>query len=294
MSLTSMTGFAAYRAGHGEAAWVWELKSVNSKGLDVRLRLPPGFEAMEGELRDLSRQALKRGSLQSSLQMEKGPAAALEVNEAALEAAIRVAEKLRQRLSAPPVTVEGLLALPGILQNGVATADDDAQSALWAAVITSYSKAIAELARSRASEGAALAKLISGHLDRIESLTIAARDCPARAPDAVRKRLAEQIARLMEVDQGFDDQRLHQEALLLAARADVQEEIDRLLAHVNAARALVAEAGSSGRKLDFLAQEFNREANTLCSKSASRELTAIGLELKAVIDQFREQVQNIE
>lgn len=295
MALTSMTGFAAVPGKWGALSWVWEIKSVNGKSLDVRLRLPPGFEALESPLRELARQSLRRGSVQATLQLASGNAASsIKVNEVALEAALTLAEGLRSRLNAPAPTVEGILALPGIIVTGADALGPEEVEARNTAVAKSFQEALGQLSSARAQEGAQLAAIFATQLDRIRELTEAARLCPARTPEAQRRRLEEMLSRILASASGFDEQRLHQEAVLMAARADVQEEIDRLFAHVDSAFQLLTSGEPAGRKLDFLSQEFNREANTLCSKSSDKDLTAIGLELKAVIDQFREQVQNIE
>jgi uncharacterized protein (TIGR00255 family) len=295
MSLLSMTGFAALPGRHSALSWVWELKSVNGKSLDVRLRLPPGFEALEGPIREMARQSLRRGSVQATLQLSTGAAASsIRINETALEAALQLAESLRVRLNAPAPTVEGILALPGIIVTGADALQPSEMEARNKAIATSFQEALVQLEKSRATEGGQLGTILAAQLVRIRELTEAARLCPARAPEAQRRRLEDALARILGSASGFDEQRLHQEAVLMAARADVQEEIDRLFAHVDSATILLTSGEPAGRKLDFLSQEFNREANTLCSKSSDKELTAIGLELKSVIDQFREQVQNIE
>lgn len=295
MALTSMTGFSAVPGKWGSFAWVWEVKSVNGKSLDMRLRLPPGHESLEQALRELARLSLRRGSVQATLQWAQGNAtSAIRVNKAALEAALQLAETLRARMNAPAPTVEGILALPGIIETGSDVLEPEALEARNAAITASFRQALDQLSASRAKEGAQLAFILEAQINRIRELTEAARQCPARAPEAQRRRLEEMLARILGSASGFDEQRLHQEAVLMAARADVQEEIDRLFAHVDAALGLLASGEPAGRKLDFLSQEFNREANTLCAKSTDKDLTAIGLELKAVIDQFREQVQNLE
>ena len=294
MSLASMTGFASHAASHGGRGFLWEIKSVNGKGLDLRLKLPPGFEGLDAALREAASAGLRRGSVQASLQWTgEGAERPVRVNEAALAAVLELVDGLRARLAAPPPAIEGLLALPGILETGGAEAISEADKAARdAAVLQAFRACLAGLVAARQAEGAKLRALMAGHVDRIASLAAAARDCPGRSLEAQKRKLAEQLEKLM--GQGLDEQRLHQEAVILIQRVDVQEEIDRLFAHVAAARALLEGSEPAGRKLDFLSQEFNREANTLCAKSNDVALTAIGLELKATIDQFREQVQNIE
>jgi uncharacterized protein (TIGR00255 family) len=238
---------------------------------------------------------VKRGNIQIGLTGEGGVGReTVNVNEAALERILEVAERLRHRLGGKPLRVEGLLALRGVLEPGRIEESEEEASLRDSAMLRSLEEALGGLAAVRRAEGEKLAEVVTRQLQRIEELTIAARDSPARSPEAIGKRLAEQVARLMAAGSSFDADRLHQEAVLLATRADIQEEIDRLLAHVEAARKLAASPEPAGRAFDFLAQEFNREANTLCSKASDRSLTQLGLELKAVIDQMREQVQNIE
>lgn len=290
-----MTGFARSSGTYGGVQWQWEIKSVNGKGLDVRCRLPPGFEQIEPSAREAAARYIKRGNLQVGLTCNRGAAAqSLRVNEAVLEQVLNLAETLRARLGGEAPRIEGLLALRGILDVGDAEAGEADTSQRDAAILQSLEEALAALVAMRGEEGQRIAQVIDTQLWRIADLTASARDNPARSVEAVRARLSEQVQKLMDTGVAFDGDRLHQEAVLLATRADIQEEIDRLSAHVEAARALLRAAEAAGRKFDFLAQEFNREANTLCSKASDTSLTRIGLELKTVIDQMREQVQNIE
>ena len=290
-----MTGFSRASGAHDGLHWQWELKSVNGKGLDVRARMPTGFEGLEAPVRELAAKFLKRGNVQVSLTCDRGGAQeTLEINEAALEQVLAVAEKLRKKLKAEPIRVEALLALRGIIEPKLPVEDEATIAARDKALLKGFEAALKGLADMRGAEGGKLEQVLAGHLARIAELTAAARANPSRTPDAIRARLAEQVARLMDTGAAFDQDRLHQEAVILATRADIQEEIDRLEAHIEAARLLLASKEPSGRKFDFLAQEFNREANTLCSKSADRALTQTGLDLKTTIDQMREQVANIE
>ncbi|MGE3876439.1 MAG: YicC/YloC family endoribonuclease [Parvibaculaceae bacterium] len=290
-----MTGFARASSALDALHWQWEIKSVNGKGLDIRSRMPPGFETLDLPVREIAQKYLKRGNIQIGLTTDHGGAEQqLAVNETVLEQILQLAERLRVRLGGSPPQIEALLALRGVIDVS-APIEDEAKTALRdKAILKSAEEAFQALAAMRKAEGAKLAGVLGLHLDRIEKLVIAARDNPARSVEAIRARLAEQVARLMETSVSFDRDRLHQEAVLLATRADIAEEIDRLFAHIGAARKLIQSDQPAGRQLDFLSQEFNREANTLCSKAADRSLTAIGLELKTVIDQMREQVQNIE
>jgi uncharacterized protein (TIGR00255 family) len=295
MPLSSMTGYARASSAHEGLHWQWEVRSVNGKGLDIRCRLPPGYESLEAPAREAVQRYLKRGNVQLALACDRAASdQLLSVNEGALEQVVALAGRLRERLGGEPPRAELLLGLRGVLDVVSREDDPDKLAARDKAMTASLAAALADLAAMRRREGEKLAQVIAGHVDRIEALTIAARDNPARLPEAIRKRLADQVARLLEAHSSFDPDRLHQEAVLLATRADIAEEIDRLLAHVEAARRFLAAAEPVGRQLDFLAQEFNREANTLCSKSTDRGLTAIGLDLKTAIDQMREQVQNIE
>jgi len=295
MSLSSMTGFARAEGEHQGLEWHWELRSVNGKGLDLRLRLPPGMDSLEPALRDRTQKALKRGNIQASLQIVRREAASqVRINEAVLEEVLAIATALRRRLDAPPVTVEGLLQVRGVLEVGEAEADEETEAERQAAIVVSYGNALERLKQARSEEGKRLAAVITGHLDTIARLTDEARANPSRSAEAIAERLSEQVARLAGQSPPLDPDRLNQEAMLLAVKADIREEIDRLDAHIAQARELIASGEAVGRRLDFLAQEFNREANTLCSKSSDAALTRTGLGLKTVIDQMREQVQNIE
>src|SRR5262245_57601740 len=295
MPLSSMTGYARASSALDALHWQWEIKSVNGKGLDIRCRLPPGYETLDLPVREIAQKYLKRGNVQIGLTADHGGGEQqLAVNETVLEQILQLAERLRVRLGGSPPQIEALLALRGVIDVS-APIEDEAKTALRdKAILENAEEAFQALAIMRKAEGAKLAKVLGLHLDRIEKLVSAARDNPARSVEAIRARLAEQVARLMETSASFDRDRLHQEAVLLATRADIAEEIDRLFAHIGAARKLIQSDQPAGRQLDFLSQEFNREANTLCSKAADRSLTAIGLELKTVVDQMREQVQNIE
>lgn len=295
MALSSMTGFGQHTGEAEGLGWTWELRSVNGKSLDVRFRLPAGCEALEIPARSLIAQHLKRGNVQASLSVASlVPVSGIVINEAVLNQLADAAEKLRLRLGGPPLSAESLLGLRGVIEPVQQATSGPDMAVHGQALLQSFDKAAETLDVSRRSEGARLHEVISAQLERIAELTRQARDCPARAPESVKARLREQVAKLLEPGMNLDADRLHQEAVVLASRADIQEEIDRLLSHVESARGLMASGEPAGRKFEFLSQEFNREANTLCSKSSDRSLTAIGLELKTVIDQLREQVQNIE
>ncbi len=295
MPLSSMTGFARSAGALDGLHWQWEVKSVNGKALDVRCRMPQGFDGLEAALRTAAAKHLKRGNLQVNL-MVSGLAAGetVTVNRAALDRVVIAAQELHAQIGGEPPRADALLAMRGVLEIAQPEIDEAEIERRNRAMAASFEEAIVALDAARRAEGARLATILASQIGGIENLSRAARDCPARSPEAIGARLAEQVSRLMETGASFDRDRLHQEAVLVANRADIQEELDRLFSHVTAARALLASPDAIGRKFDFLAQEFNREANTLCSKAIDMTLTQIGLELKSVIDQLREQVQNIE
>lgn len=294
-NLSSMTGFARSAGTWRDISWQWEIKSVNGKALDLRFRLPPGMDHLEAPARAMAQAMFKRGNLQVNLQVQGSkPAEGLKVNTVLLEQLVSMAEDLRDKLGSAPIQAENLLSLRGVLETVETELSEDDLRERDLALMAGFDRVMKELASARTEEGARLKAVIENQLARIAELAEAARTNPARQPDAIRQRLGEQVARLLEQSASFDVQRLHQEAVLVATRTDIQEELDRLQSHIEAARTLLSSAEPVGRKFDFLAQEFNREANTLCSKAIDRSLTAIGLDLKTVIDQMREQVQNIE
>jgi uncharacterized protein (TIGR00255 family) len=295
MALSSMTGFARGHGVHGSYAWAWEVKSVNGKGLDLRLRLPPGWDAIEAPVRALAAAKLARGSVQAGLTVERtGIAPAVRVNTAVLEAVLAAMRELAPRIEASPPSLDGLLALKGVIEVGDVDESEEERRRAETAAIEGFAAVIGALAEMRRREGAALGDILEARLGEIAALTRRAELAPGRRPEAIRARIAEQVATLLSQSDRFDPDRLHQEAILISTKADVREELDRLTAHVAQARLLIGEGGPIGRRLDFLAQELNREANTLCAKSNDVELTTIGLDLKATVEQFREQVQNVE
>jgi uncharacterized protein (TIGR00255 family) len=295
MAVSSMTGFARAAGSSGGWRWAFEIKSVNAKGLDLRLRMPPPFDRVEAEARARLAKALARGTCFATLTAQReGSAITVRIDQAALWAIAAVARTAAEKAGLAAPTMDGLIALRGVVET-VEAADDEAQvNAACAGALASLDEALAALGAMRRTEGNALAALLRQQLDAIEVLTVAAEGNPARRPDAVRARLAESVAALMDSSRGFDENRLHQEAILIAAKADIREELDRLKTHVVAARSLLDHGGPIGRRLDFLSQEFGREASTLSAKANNVTLTAQGLELRAQIEQFREQVQNIE
>jgi uncharacterized protein (TIGR00255 family) len=295
MALSSMTGFARTHGVSGSYAWAWEIKAVNGKGLDVRLRLPPSWDAIEAPIRSRAAETLSRGSIQAALTVERsGAAPAVRVNTAVLDAVLGAARQLARRIEASPPTLDGLLSLKGVLEISDAEESEEEKRSAEVAVTAGFADAIAALTEMRRHEGAALARVLAVRLGEITALAQRAELVPGRRPEAIRAKLAEQVATLLGQSDRFDPDRLHQEAILIATKADVREELDRLAAHVAQAQALIEQGGAIGRRLDFLAQELNREANTLCAKANDVELTNIGLELKAAVEQFREQVQNVE
>ena len=295
MPLNSMTGFSRADGALGPVAWHWELKSVNGRGLDVRCRLPQGLEGLEQEVRAAVSAKLTRGNCQIALNLvREQDSRAIKINRDVLDALVAASNALKDEVEASPPSLDGLLAIKGVVEIAEPEETEAERNALNAALLKSLKGALDDLRSARADEGAKLSDLLTGQVDQIEQLTGQARNSPARTPEMIKARLAEQVAKLMESASTLDPDRLHQEAALLAAKADIQEELDRLDAHVAAARELLSGKGPHGRKLDFLTQEFNREANTLCSKSNDTAVTALGLEMKAVIDQMKEQVQNIE
>jgi uncharacterized protein (TIGR00255 family) len=295
MALSSMTGFARSHGVSGTYVWAWELKSVNAKGLDLRLRLPPGWDVIDAPVRSHAAQTLARGAVYANLTVTReGVAPTVRVNEPVLDAVLSTITGLRQRIEAAPPSLDGILAVKGVVEIVDQTESEEERQAAEAAVIAGFARALAGLCEMRRVEGAALERVLTQRLDEIAALTTRAEAAPGRRPEAIKARLAEQVATLLTASERFDADRLHQEAILLAAKADIREELDRLAAHVAQAGKLMTQDGAVGRRLDFLAQELNREANTLCAKSNDVELTNIGLELKSVVEQFREQVQNLE
>lgn len=295
MTLQSMTGFARSEGSSGRYRWAWELRSVNGKGLDLRLRLPTGLEALETELRDIAARNLSRGNIQAGLSLSASEAK-LEavVNRDALDAVLLLKRDLGDAVSDAPLSFDTLLSVRGLVEFREPEEGTDAQDARNSDITAGFVAAIASLKTMREREGASLFAILSGHIDKIEQLTHIIEADPSRQPDQIRARLTAQIALISDGNSGLDRDRLHAEAVLLATKADLREEIDRLNGHVVAARELLGSGVPVGRKLDFLAQEFNRESNTICSKSNASAVTAAGIELKVVIDQFREQVQNLE
>ena len=295
MTLKSMTGFARADGVHGETSWSWEARSVNGRNLDLRLRLPTGFEALEIKARNLCQEKLARGNCTINLAVRReGRNTEIRLNEAALAQAREVGDRAQALTKLKSARLDTLLGMRGVVEAVEVEESEETQAALFHALIAGLASALDALVVARAAEGLRLERVIEKQLATIGSLVERAAKAQANQPAAIAARLGEQIARLTEVASTLDPERLHQEALLLAAKADIQEELDRLRAHVAAANELICAGQPVGRKFEFLAQEFNREANTLCSKASDIEISRTGLELKTVIDQLREQVQNIE
>ena len=295
MTLKSMTGFARTDGTHGDTAWHWEVRSVNGRNLELRLRLPSGFDALEIKARGLAQEKLSRGNCTINLWVKRESGQMeIKLNETALRQAQAVAERAQGLTGLQPPRLDTLLGMRGVVETVEGEESEEAQAALQHALIATLAAALDQLVSARAGEGERLQTVIAKQLTAIGSLTERAAAAAGRQPAAITQRLGEQIARLIEPGSTLDPDRLHQEALLLAAKADIQEELDRLCAHVAAANELIGSDQPVGRKFEFLAQEFNREANTICSKASDIEISRAGLELKTVIDQLREQVQNIE
>ena len=296
MPITSMTSFARAQ-GHDEGcAWAWEIKSVNGKGLEMRCRFPQGVDGLERAARERVGQRFHRGNIQMTLSLERAEAEGrYRVNRDVLDQILSLLPDIRKRLpEAETPRLDGLLALRGVIEMVKEENSPAAREALEGNILAGLDNALGQLAASRAEEGGRLADIVAGHLNAIEALYQQAEALAAAQPDAIKARLREQVAALLEASPALPEDRLAQEAALLMTKADVREELDRLKAHVEAARDLVGGDGPAGRGLDFLCQEFIREANTLSSKSTDVKLTGVCLELKAVIAQLREQVQNVE
>lgn len=295
MTIQSMTGFARSDGQLGDARWHWEVRSVNNRGLDLRCRFPTGYDALDPKVREAVGKRFTRGSINITLALAReAEAAELRVNEAALAQVVRAARQVADQLKCEPPRADVLLGLRGVIEVAEVEEAADVVAERTHAMLLGFDQALDGLSAARASEGARLKVALMAQVDEIERLSQLVDASPTRTPAAIQTRLREQVARLMETGQALDPARLHQEAILIATRVDVDEELKRLFAHIAAARGLLGETTSIGRKLDFLAQEFNREANTLTSKAADQEIARAGLALKVVIDQLREQVQNIE
>lgn len=295
MTLQSMTGFARSEGTSGRNRYAWELRSVNGKGLDIRLRLPPGLERLEPDVRRVISEKFSRGNLQATLTLTVAETKVEAVlNRDALAAVLALRAELGDLVDPSPLKLDTLMGIRGLVDIREAEEDEETVAARDTAILASLDEAIGHLQRMREGEGTALAAVLKGQVARIAELAQVVETDPSRTPEEIARKLSFQLAALLQEAPTLDRDRLHAEAALLATKADLREEIDRLKAHVAAAGELIDKGGPVGRRLDFLAQEFNRESNTICSKSNSAAVTSAGIDLKVVIDQFREQVQNLE
>jgi uncharacterized protein (TIGR00255 family) len=295
MALSSMTGFARSHGASGPYAFEWELKSVNAKGFDLRVRLPQGFDELEAYAKKRAGEVLSRGTVYANLNVKRTNAAAtVRINEDVLAAVVKVATQLAGRIDAVAPSIDGLMSIKGVIEVAEPESDEAEDKAARAAAAQAFDKALADLVEMRNREGVSLGQILTQRMDEIEVLAKKAEASPGRKPEAIKARLAEQIKTLLDASDRFDPDRLTQEALMIATKADIREELDRIASHIAQARELIEKGGPIGRKLDFLSQEFHREVNTCCSKSNDIELTNTGLAMKNVVEQFREQVQNLE
>ncbi len=295
MRVASMTGFSRTQGAVGPWSYAWELKSVNSKGLDIRLRLPPVFDSLEIKARQAIAARLTRGAITVNLTAKRvDEAASVQINRLILDRLLSALAQTPLPENLRPASLDGLLALPGVIEVTQPQEDETLRNQVEADILSALEEALDALVAARHAEGEALRQILSLRLAHIRQLTQNADAHPARQADAIRARLIQNLAKLVENVEGLDQARLHQEAVLLAVKSDIREELDRLQAHVYSVNELLATGGPIGRRLDFLAQELGRESNTLCAKSNDPALTAIGLDLKIEVEQFREQVQNIE
>jgi uncharacterized protein (TIGR00255 family) len=295
MALSSMTGFARSHGASGPFVFEWELKSVNAKGFDLRMRLPPGWDELEAFAKKRAGEVLSRGTVYANLNVKRASSVStIRINEEVLASIIKVAGVLAGKIDAVAPSIDGLLGIKGVIEVVEPESDEAEDKAAKAAAAAAFDQALSDLVAMRRREGLTLGQILSQRMGEIELLAKKAEAAPGRKPDAIKARLAEQIAALLESSDRFDPDRLSQEAIMIAAKADIREELDRIASHISQAREMIGKGGPVGRRLDFLAQEFNREVNTCCSKSNDLELTNIGLEMKNVVEQFREQVQNLE
>ena len=293
MGVSSMTGFARAEGEADGISWVWELKSVNSRSLDLRLRLPPGFDPLEAQLRASLARRCRRGNIAATLSVNRLVPPAIRINRAVLAQIVALLGELAGDIEAAPPRLDGLIGLRGVIE----TVEDDPESVVEtrrAAVVDGWAVALDRLALARAEEGARLSAMLSAQRAELAGLVEAAAGCAAAQPEAIRARLLALLGEVSDLAPTMPQERVAQEVAMLVTRSDIREELDRLRAHIAQAGDLLERGESVGRQLDFLCQELNREANTLCSKSADIELTRIGIALKAAVEQFREQVQNLE
>lgn len=295
MPLTSMTGFARAASQDDRSNWTWEARSVNGKSLDLRCRVPSGFDTLEQMARQAIAKRFKRGNISMTLSVERRTGVAVyRVNRELLDQVLALRGELAGKIRDEKPSLEGLMAVRGMIEPIEEIESEEAVAARTAAIAVTLDELVEALAAARADEGVRLDAVVTAHLNEIDMLVDRAVTCAAARPDAIRERLQILVGELLDAGTSVSEDRLAQEAALLVGKADVREELDRLRAHIAAANDLMMESVAVGRRFDFLCQEFNREANTLCSKSADVELTRIGLDLKAAIERLREQIQNVE
>jgi uncharacterized protein (TIGR00255 family) len=293
MGVSSMTGFARAEGEAAGISWVWELKSVNARSLDLRLRLPPGYDALEAPLRSALGGRLRRGTISANLTVNRLAPPTVRINREILRRVLTLIGELADEVEAAPPRLDGLIGLRGVIET-VEDEPDEVVEARRDLLVEAWGVALERLVTARRDEGARLGAVLSAQLTELAELVAAASASAAAQPEALRARLEQALAALGELAPGTPEERVAQELALLVSRGDIREELDRLRAHIAQAGELLQKGEGVGRQLDFLCQELNREANTLCSKSADIELTRIGLALKVAVEQFREQVQNLE
>ncbi len=293
--IRSMTGFARSEGAFGEFSWNWEIRTVNGRGLDVRLRMPQGNEALEQLGRKLISGQLSRGNVTANLFVSReGNPVQIRLNEEVLKEVTDIISRTKNLVEATPPSLDGILGIKGVLEAVEPEEDADEFEERKGKILESLDIAIKNLITARQDEGKKLAQVIEAQISGIKKIVSEIESLPERSPEAIREKLIEQISRLLESSENLDEQRLHQEAMILATKSDIAEELDRLNAHIESGYQLLQDKAPVGRKLEFLVQELNREANTICSKANHIKTTQLGLEMKAIIDQIKEQVQNIE
>ncbi len=295
MSLKSMTGFANASAGHGEYNWSFEIKSVNAKGLDIRSRVPSFLDGFDIEIKKIVSNFLQRGTVFVNLAIEReGADNNFTINTKLLDSLIETASQYSNRPGIAPASIDGLMNIKGVIDFSSKGLEEDEKQQLLVALAEHLQVVMLELVDARSNEGLRMQQILSANMDEMFKLVTSAEQCAAVRMEAVRDRFQSNVERLLQDDANVSKDRLEQEIAMLAVKADITEEIDRLKSHITEAREIMESSDAVGRRLDFLSQEFNREANTLCSKSNDKELTRVGLAMKVLIDQFREQIQNIE
>src|ERR1700675_4234392 len=295
MALSSMTGFARSHGASGPYTFEWELKSVNAKGFDLRMRLPPGWDELEAFAKKRAGEVLSRGTVYANLNVKRANAAAtVRINEEVLNSIVKVAGQLAGKIDAVAPSIDGLLSIKGVIEVVEPESSEEEDKAAKAAAAAAFEEALQNLVAMRRRGGMTLGQILIPRMDEIERLAKKAEAAPGRKPEAIKARLAEQVAALLETSDRFDPDRLNQEALLIAAKADIREELDRIASHISQAREMIGKGGPIGRRLDFLGHELNRQEKNRYTRAKKRKLIKTGLEMKNVVEQFREQVQNLE